>query len=88
MGAKVTITSRSKAKANAAVASFKEQFKDADIQGMVLELASLESVRACADEYIKSGCGLNILINNAGMLATNSPIQRTTDGFEAQVIAL
>ncbi|TMK41842.1 MAG: SDR family NAD(P)-dependent oxidoreductase [Actinobacteria bacterium] len=45
-----------------------------------LDLASLESVRAFADAW--SG-ELDVLINNAGVMAT--PERRTADGFELQI---
>ena len=82
----MTITSRSNQKLERAIQSLKEEtHKGAEVHGLLLELSSLESVRACADEYIKSGKTLNILINNAGTIARNDPILRTEDGFEAQV---
>jgi len=56
-----------------------------DVEGAELEqldLASLESVRAFAERFRASHDGLDLLINNAGVMAP--PRQRTADGFELQ----
>jgi NAD(P)-dependent dehydrogenase (short-subunit alcohol dehydrogenase family) len=45
-----------------------------------LDLESLDSVRACAEEIKRRTATLNILINNAGVRHT--PKGRTRDGFE------
>ena len=47
-----------------------------------LDLASLASVRACADKLLKAGEPLDLIIANAGVMAT--PFGRTADGFETQ----
>lgn len=47
-----------------------------------LDLASLASVRACADGLLAEGKPLNVLIANAGVMAC--PQGTTTDGFETQ----
>ena len=47
-----------------------------------LDLNSLASVRACADEFKSKSKTLNILIENAGVMAC--PEGRTADGFETQ----
>ncbi|MCQ8241565.1 SDR family NAD(P)-dependent oxidoreductase [Rhizosaccharibacter radicis] len=47
-----------------------------------LDLADLSSVRACADALLERGDRLDLLVNNAGVMAT--PQGRTTDGFETQ----
>jgi NAD(P)-dependent dehydrogenase (short-subunit alcohol dehydrogenase family) len=47
-----------------------------------LDLASLASVRACADRLVAAGKPLDLVINNAGVMAC--PFSRTTDGFEMQ----
>jgi NAD(P)-dependent dehydrogenase (short-subunit alcohol dehydrogenase family) len=47
-----------------------------------LDLASLESVRACADALNADGRLFDIVIANAGVMAT--PFGRTADGFETQ----
>lgn len=47
-----------------------------------LDLASLESVHACADKLLSSGRLFDAVIANAGVMAT--PFERTIDGFELQ----
>ena len=47
-----------------------------------LDLASLKSVRACADRLLEKGESLDVIIANAGVLATR--FGHTTDGFENQ----
>jgi NAD(P)-dependent dehydrogenase (short-subunit alcohol dehydrogenase family) len=47
-----------------------------------LDLASLASVRACADRLLAEGAPLNVLIANAGVMACPQGV--TADGFETQ----
>ncbi|CAB3788237.1 SDR family NAD(P)-dependent oxidoreductase [Pararobbsia alpina] len=47
-----------------------------------LDLTSLESVRACADKLQEEGKPLDVIIANAGVMAT--PFGKTVDGFETQ----
>jgi NAD(P)-dependent dehydrogenase (short-subunit alcohol dehydrogenase family) len=47
-----------------------------------LDLASLTSVRACADALLKDGRPFDVVIANAGVMAT--PFGHTKDGFETQ----
>jgi NAD(P)-dependent dehydrogenase (short-subunit alcohol dehydrogenase family) len=47
-----------------------------------LDLADLDSVRAFADRFLASGRSLDILINNAAIMA--SPEARVGDGWESQ----
>ncbi|MEO8457739.1 MAG: SDR family NAD(P)-dependent oxidoreductase [Chloroflexota bacterium] len=47
-----------------------------------LDLASLASVRTCADALLAEGQPINVLIANAGVMA--APQGKTTDGFETQ----
>lgn len=47
-----------------------------------LDLASLKSVRACADRLLQKGEPFDVFIANAGVMAT--PFGHTTDGFETQ----
>jgi NAD(P)-dependent dehydrogenase (short-subunit alcohol dehydrogenase family) len=47
-----------------------------------LDLASLKSVRACADALVKAGKPFDVVICNAGITAC--PKGKTTDGFETQ----
>jgi NAD(P)-dependent dehydrogenase (short-subunit alcohol dehydrogenase family) len=47
-----------------------------------LDLASLKSVRACADQLLAKGEPIDVVIANAGVMAT--PFGHTVDGFETQ----
>lgn len=47
-----------------------------------LDLASLKSVRACAEGLLTKGETFDVVIANAGVMAT--PFGHTTDGFEMQ----
>ncbi|MBD1871336.1 SDR family NAD(P)-dependent oxidoreductase [Cyanobacteria bacterium FACHB-471] len=47
-----------------------------------LDLASLQSVRACADKLLADDRPFDAIIANAGVMAT--PFSRTVDGFEVQ----
>lgn len=82
-GASVVGAVRNLAKAEPATASV----RDAASQGGSLELidldlASLQSVRACADKLLADGQPFDAIIANAGVMAT--PFGRTIDGFEVQ----
>ena len=76
------ISCRSQEKIDETLRKLKTLGVESDVQGIVLELSSLDSVRSCAAEYLKSGRKLNYLINNAGVMAC--PLSHTKDGFEMQ----
>ena len=78
-GATLYLTARDLGKAKSVLGSLLEQ---SHVHLLKLELNSLESVRACATEFLSKCKTLNILINNAGVMAT--PEGRTVDGFETQ----
>src|SRR6201996_7816566 len=83
-GAHVTGAARDLGKAAAATAQVR---KDAASNGgsfelVALDLASLKSVRACADELLARGEAFDVVIANAGVMAT--PFGHTVDGFETQ----
>ncbi|HEV7386655.1 MAG TPA: SDR family NAD(P)-dependent oxidoreductase, partial [Phenylobacterium sp.] len=52
------------------------------LQLVKLDLASLASVRACADALVAAGQPFDLVIANAGVMAT--PFGKTADGFETQ----
>jgi NAD(P)-dependent dehydrogenase (short-subunit alcohol dehydrogenase family) len=83
-GAHVVGAARNLAKAEAATAQVQ---KDATKGGgsfelVELDLASLKSVRACADRLLEKGEPFDVVIANAGVMAT--PFGHTLDGFETQ----
>ncbi|RYR66580.1 hypothetical protein Ahy_A03g012604 isoform B [Arachis hypogaea] len=59
-----------------------KEIPSAKIDVMELDLCSMASVRKFASDYISSGRPLNILINNAGVMAT--PFQLSQDNIEMQ----
>lgn len=83
-GAQVVGAARDLAKAENAIAQAR---MDATTGGgtfklIELDLASLKSVRACADQLLAKGEPFDVIIANAGVMAT--PFGHTADGFETQ----
>ena len=83
-GASVVGAARDLVKAKAATAQVR---KDAGANGgafelVALDLANLKSVRVCADGLLTKGEPFDVIIANAGVMAT--PFGRTVDGFETQ----
>jgi len=83
-GAHVVGAARDLKKAEAATA---QVGRDAEANGgsfelVVLNLASLKSVRVCAEGLLKKGEPFDVIIANAGVMAT--PFGHTADGFEMQ----
>ncbi|MFO7851240.1 MAG: oxidoreductase [Bacteroidota bacterium] len=81
-GAKVIMACRNIEKTKIAAGKIYEQDKNADLEIIHLDLSDLASVRRLAAEINKRYDRLDILINNAGVLAT--PYKKTRDGFEWQ----
>jgi NAD(P)-dependent dehydrogenase (short-subunit alcohol dehydrogenase family) len=80
-GAAVVLACRDPAKAADALRLIRQHAK-AEAATVQLNLASLASVRAAAEELHGNYQQIDILINNAGVMMT--PQQRTEDGFELQ----
>jgi NAD(P)-dependent dehydrogenase (short-subunit alcohol dehydrogenase family) len=81
-GADVIVAARNPAKAEQAAASLSRQGGRTP-QVLELDLADLMSVQRAADEVGKTYDGLDLLINNAGVMAP--PYRQTVDGFELQL---
>lgn len=81
-GADVVGTARDLAKAAVATADIQPAAGQGRLELVDMDLASLASVRACADELRADGRRFDILIANAGVMAC--PLSRTQDGFETQ----
>ena len=81
-GAHVTLAARNKTGADEVAADVRASTGSDAVEVAILDLASLASVRAFVDAYLATGRPLNILINNAGVMAT--PFSHTADGFEMQ----
>jgi NAD(P)-dependent dehydrogenase (short-subunit alcohol dehydrogenase family) len=83
-GAHVVGAARDLSKAEAATALVR---KDAAKNGgrfevVELDLGNVKSVRACADQLVAKGDPFDVIIANAGVMAT--PFGHTVDGFETQ----
>ena len=80
--ARVLIACRDPQRSQQALTDLKAQVPGADVVLHSLDLADLASVRKLAAELTASEQRLDILINNAGVMAP--PLMRTKDGFEMQ----
>lgn len=80
-GAEVVIACRDPKRAEGAVATIRER-AGAAVIAMSLDLSRLASVRAFADEIVGRGEPLDLLVNNAGVMAL--PYGKTEDGYETQ----
>jgi NAD(P)-dependent dehydrogenase (short-subunit alcohol dehydrogenase family) len=82
-GAQVVGAARDLAKAERATAGVRAQAADGGgLELVELDLASLNSVRACADALVAAGKPFDVVIANAGVMRT--PFGHTADGFETQ----
>ncbi|XP_060538354.1 dehydrogenase/reductase SDR family member 13-like isoform X1 [Pantherophis guttatus] len=77
-GARVVLACRDKARGESAVYDIRRESGNSEVILMILDLGSLNSVRAFAQTFLKSEPRLDILINNAGVFMTG----QTADGFE------
>jgi NAD(P)-dependent dehydrogenase (short-subunit alcohol dehydrogenase family) len=80
-GAQVVGAARDLAKAKRATAEIRTRATNG-LELVALDLASLESVRACADGLLADGRPFDAVIANAGVMRT--PFGHTVDGFETQ----
>lgn len=81
-GATVVVASRASEKTDRAVEELRSAVPDGRFEVVPLDLASLDSVQAAASAIRESHPSLDILINNAGVMAIAEA--RTADGFEMQ----
>ncbi|MFP4637517.1 MAG: SDR family oxidoreductase [Spirochaetaceae bacterium] len=79
-GMEVLVHGRSPERAKSAAADIANEVPDARVEDVSADLASLEQVRALADEVKRRFDGLSVLINNAGVM-TNSR-KESSDGYE------
>ena len=81
-GAHVVLACRNTAKGDEAAGSIAREVPGAQVEVAALDLGSLDSVRAFATTFGGQHDGLDLLINNAGVMAP--PRSTTADGFELQ----
>lgn len=79
-GAKIYATARNLDKAREALSDLIEPGK---VELLLLDTSSLASVRSAAKEFLSKESQLNLLINNAGIMAVPE-LTITPDGFESQ----
>lgn len=77
-GAKVILAVRNTAKGDEAAAAI-----TGDVEVRKLDLQDLASIREFADGFSGSGDTVDVLVNNAGIMAV--PYALTVDGFESQI---
>src|SRR5947209_19434076 len=84
-GARVVLACRNTSKGAAARSAIEQAVPDAQVELAALDLAELASVESFAQEFLSAhgGDGLDLLINNAGVMAP--PRSETKDGFELQL---
>jgi len=82
-GATVIIACRDPKKAEAAVDSISSVANGNRVEAQSLDLSRLASVRAFSDAILARGEPIDLLVNNAGVMAL--PKSKTEDGFETQL---
>jgi NAD(P)-dependent dehydrogenase (short-subunit alcohol dehydrogenase family) len=82
-GAMVVLTGRNEAKGRYALQAIRGKFPSARIAYENLDLANLASVAEFAARFVAAYTSLDLLINNAGVMALPNR-QTTVDGFEMQ----
>ena len=82
-GASVTIAVRNTDKGEQAAADIRRDVASADLSVQRLDLAELASVRSFAAAFAAEHDHLDVLVNNAGIMAP--PRRLTADGFESQI---
>ncbi|XP_029527874.1 dehydrogenase/reductase SDR family member 13-like [Oncorhynchus nerka] len=76
-GARVIMACRNQEKAELAISDIKRETGSTDVVYMQLDLGSLQAVRSFTETFLKTEARLDLLINNAGLVADG----RTADGF-------
>jgi len=79
---KIFLGARTKAKADATIAEIKKELPSANITFLDLDLASFASIKQAADTFEASSKRLDMLMNNAGIMAC--PAALTKEGYETQ----
>ncbi|XP_008278730.1 retinol dehydrogenase 12 [Stegastes partitus] len=80
-GARVILACRSEVRGTAALNEIREKTGNSDVHLRLVDLSSLESVRAFAKRILEEEKALHILVNNAGV--SGLPKQITKDGLDA-----
>lgn len=78
----VIITGRKDSVLEESISNIRKETPDAKIKGVIMDLSSFDSVREAADEINSLVDQIDVLINNAGVMAI--PYQKSKDGYEMQ----
>lgn len=81
-GAHIVMAGRDQGKLDEAMAAIHAEQPEAQLDTITLDLASLESIRAATSRARQRFEKIDLLINNAGVMAC--PFEHTADGFERQ----
>ncbi|KAL8732403.1 MAG: hypothetical protein Q9166_002801 [cf. Caloplaca sp. 2 TL-2023] len=79
---RIFLAARTPSKAEAAIQEVKKVVPSANITHLKLDLCSFKSILTAAQEFKSQSSRLDILMNNAGIMAT--PLAETEDGYESQ----
>jgi NAD(P)-dependent dehydrogenase (short-subunit alcohol dehydrogenase family) len=82
-GAHVVMACRDPHKARLAADELENDLDRSSIELLTLDLSDLVAVRRSAEQFLAEHARLDLLINNAGVMAT--PYRQTADGFELQM---
>lgn len=82
-GADTILACRSAERGEQAIADLRAEIPDAKAALMMLDLASLASIEQFTAEFANTHSRLDVLVNNAGIMAV--PYSLTEDGFESQM---
>jgi NAD(P)-dependent dehydrogenase (short-subunit alcohol dehydrogenase family) len=77
------MAARNQEKAAEAAGQIRAECSDASVEVVPLDLGALDSVRAAAERILADHPSIDLLVNNAGLMAM--PERQTADGFEMQL---
>ena len=85
LGGSVVLLNRKSARAENSVTQLRREFPKVEFTSIECDLGSFDSVKKAADEYKRlfGGQGLDVLANNAGIMAFDDVA--TKDGFDVQM---
>ncbi|EGP92332.1 unnamed protein product [Zymoseptoria tritici ST99CH_3D1] len=78
----IFLAARTPSKAHAAIEEIKNAVPSGNVSFIQLDLTSLQSVKEAAEDFHKRSDRLDLLINNAGIMAV--PWSKTKEGYEIQ----
>eukprot|EP01112_Ceratiomyxa_fruticulosa_P023533 TRINITY_DN902_c0_g1_i1.p1 TRINITY_DN902_c0_g1~~TRINITY_DN902_c0_g1_i1.p1 ORF type:complete len:300 (+),score=58.76 TRINITY_DN902_c0_g1_i1:160-1059(+) len=86
LGWRVIITGRQREKNESAVENAKKVAGKEDISHIILDLSNLESIRNAANEFLSLNLPLDVLLNNAGCIASEKKVD-PTGTFEMSIFS-